>query len=165
MTETIVPSQALAFREAMSLLASAVTIVTTDGPNGRHGFTVSAVSSVSDSPPTLLVCVNRNASSHPHLLAHGKLAVNVLSSAHDALSGVFASSKFDMETRFASGRWTVGETGLPILEDALATLECRVTETADVGSHTVIFAEVEQIVVPGHDARGLVWFRRGYVSV
>ncbi|WP_369346025.1 flavin reductase family protein [Asaia platycodi] len=66
------------FRDAMARLASAVTIITTDGENGRHGFTASAVCSVSDDPATLLVCVNRTASSHAHLVRHGLLAINIL---------------------------------------------------------------------------------------
>lgn len=69
------------FRNAMAMLGSAVTIVTTDGPAGRFGFTASAVCSVTDSPPTLLVCVNRASANHEHFKTNGVLCVNVLTGA------------------------------------------------------------------------------------
>lgn len=154
-----------AFRDAMSLLASAVTIITTDGPNGRHGFTASAVSSVSDAPPTLLVCVNRNTSAHPHLIAHGKLAINILAHNHDTLSTRFATSGLDMDARFAEGAWRRGAGGLSILADALVALECRIAEITEVATHTVIFAEVETMDLRPEAGRGLVWFRRRYAAL
>lgn len=168
MTATASPgsvSHAASFRDAMSLLASAVTIVTTDGPNGRHGFTASAVSSVSDAPPTVLVCVNRSSSAHPHLLAHGRLAINILTDGHDELSNRFATSSFDMETRFSDGAWEEGAGGLPILADALVALECRISEVIEVATHTVIFAEVENVDLRPDAGRSLVWFRRRYAAL
>ncbi len=66
-------SEQQAFRDAMSRLGAAVNIVTTDGPAGMAGFTASAVCSVTDSPPTLLVCLNRNASVWPVFQANGQL--------------------------------------------------------------------------------------------
>ncbi|MDG6094339.1 flavin reductase [Acetobacter sp. AN02] len=153
------------FRDAMSLLASAVTIITTDGPNGRHGFTASAVSSVSDTPPTILVCVNRTSSSHAHLFAHGRLAVNILSDSHDTLSGRFATSRLSMDERFSEGDWKRGAGGLPVLGDALASLECRIADIAEVGTHTVIFGEVETINLQPGSGKALVWFRRQYAAL
>ncbi|EOC0465833.1 flavin reductase, partial [Cronobacter sakazakii] len=97
-------SEQQAFRDAMSRLGAAVNIVTTDGPAGMAGFTASAVCSVTDSPPTLLVCLNRNASVWPVFQANGQLCVNTLAAGHEALSGLFGG-KTPMEERFAAARW------------------------------------------------------------
>ena len=78
----------LIFKDAMARLATAVHIVTTDGDTGRHGFTASAVCSVTDSPPSLLVCMNANARSYEHFIANQILAVNTLSAEQAHLSGV-----------------------------------------------------------------------------
>ncbi len=67
-----------AYREAMARLAGAVHLVTTDGPGGRAGFTATAVCSVSDAPPTLLVCINRDSSAYPAFDRNGRLCVNLL---------------------------------------------------------------------------------------
>lgn len=160
---TISP-QAQIFREAMARLASAVTIITTDGDDGRYGFTASAVSSVTDTPPTLLVCVNRQTKTHPVLLHNGKFAVNVLSDGHEPLSNHFATSSVSMSERFSSGTWHRGEYNQPILEDALVSLECKVSEIQDVGTHTVIFGEVLSVQLHPSKTQSLLWVRRGYIS-
>ncbi len=92
------------FRNAMSLLSSAVSVVTTAGMSGRYGFTASAVCSVTDTPPTLLVCMNQSADSHAHFLKNKILSVNVLGAQHEQLSTVFAS-KLSPEERFQHGQW------------------------------------------------------------
>ncbi|HCK30588.1 MAG TPA: flavin reductase, partial [Acinetobacter ursingii] len=87
------------FRNAMSLLSSAVSVVTTAGASGRYGFTASAVCSVTDTPPTLLVCMNQASSSHAHFLENKILTVNVLGADHQHISQAF-SSKLSPEQRF-----------------------------------------------------------------
>jgi len=150
------------FRDAMARLASAVTIITTDGENGRHGFTASAVCSVSDDPATLLVCVNRSASTHAHLVRHGMLAINILTHDQEALSSLFGSSRIEMDTRFAAGNWRQGELGMPLLEGALVTLECRISLTQEIGTHSVFFVEPLCAEFNRDEASGLVWFDRAY---
>ncbi|HBT57810.1 MAG TPA: FMN reductase, partial [Pseudomonas sp.] len=78
-----------AFRNAMSVLASAVNVVTTDGPAGRAGFTATAVCSVSDEPPSLLVCLNRSASVYDIFQTNDHLCVNTLTCDQQALSNLF----------------------------------------------------------------------------
>ncbi|GAB6854500.1 flavin reductase family protein [Asaia astilbis] len=150
------------FRDAMARLASAVTIITTDGENGRHGFTASAVCSVSDDPATLLVCVNRSASTHAHLVTHGLLAINILAHEQEALSSLFGSSRYDMEARFNAGTWRKGEIGMPILEGALVSLECRISLTQEIGTHSVFFVEPLCAEFTRQETSGLVWFDRAY---
>ncbi|WP_425270653.1 flavin reductase [Pantoea wallisii] len=92
------------FRNAMASLGAAVNIITTDGPAGRAGFTATAVCSVTDAPPTLLVCLNRNASVWPLFRTNGVLCVNTLAAGQEALSTLFGG-KTAMDERFAAGDW------------------------------------------------------------
>jgi flavin reductase len=148
------------FRDAMSRLGAAVHLITTDGPAGRHGFTASAVCSVTDGPPTLLVCINRASNSYSHFENNGILCVNVLAARHQVLSGRFAS-KANAAERFTEGRWTRLGTGAPVLEDAAAALDCRIAQITTVGTHGVFFCEVQDIVL-GAAPEGLIYFNRAY---
>ncbi|MCP9318201.1 flavin reductase [Acetobacter persici] len=148
------------FREAMSHVGSAVSIITTDGKAGRAGMTVSAVCSVTDSPPTLLVCINRSSRSHDIFLRNGVLCVNILNAAHQELSGLFAS-KADQETRFLQAVWHRRVTGAPALEDAIVSFDCRIESITDIGTHSVIFSAIQDIEIR-HGSPALVYFRRGY---
>lgn len=127
------------FRNAMSLLTSAVNVVTTAGASGRHGFTASAVCSVTDTPPTLLVCMNTASRSHAHFIENETLTVNVLGAQHQHISNVF-SSKLTSEERFKHGTWTKLKTGAPVLEDALVSFDCQIEQIQEVGTHTILFA-------------------------
>ena len=89
------------FRDAMARVGAAVNIITTDGPAGRAGFTASAVCSVTDTPPTLLVCLNRSASVWPVFSEHHTLCVNTLAAGQEALSTLFGG-KTAMDERFAA---------------------------------------------------------------
>ncbi|MEX0550001.1 flavin reductase [Raoultella ornithinolytica] len=149
------------FRNAMAQLGSAITIITTDGPAGRFGFTASAVCSVTDSPPTLLVCMNRSSFAHSKFKENGVLCVNVLSARHQALSAVFANSQLRSEERFQHEQWLALETGSPALISAVASVDCTISASHEVGSHSVFYCEVRQIRQdqPGD---GLVWFNRRF---
>lgn len=148
------------YRNAMSRLGAAVNIITTDGVAGRAGFTASAVCSVTDEPPTLLVCLNRTASVYPAFEANGVLCVNVLAPGHQELSGVFGG-KTPMDTRFAAAHWHRGLTGSPVLEGAAVSFDCRVVRSTSVGTHDVLFCEAVAITL-GDTAHGLVYFDRRY---
>lgn len=149
------------YRDAMSRLGAAVNLITTDGPAGRHGLTASAVCSVTDQPPTLLVCINRASGAYRRYLDNGVLCVNVLAGRHQALSSRFASRDLSQEARFADANWTCLSTGAPVLEDAAVGLDCRIARMTDVGTHGVFFCEVEDIRL-GEDAGGLIYFDRNY---
>ncbi len=149
------------YREAMARLGAAVNIITTDGPAGRHGFTASAVCSVTDDPATLLVCMNRNASSSGQFRDNAVLAVNVLTGLHQDISALFAGRSKDMMERFAAGGWHVLKTGAPLLDDASVGFDCRITEIKDVGTHSVLFCEVEEVITRG-EPEALIYFQRKY---
>ncbi|ATE62044.1 flavin reductase [Thauera sinica] len=153
-----------AFRDGMAMLASAVTVVTSGGPQGLAGFTATAVSSVTDQPPTLLVCMNRNSYAHPLFTGNGALCVNVLAAGQQSVSGLFADRNVTMDERFARVAWGALETGSPALDEALVSFDCRIVQTAEFGSHSVFFCEVEAIR-HGAARDGLVYFDRNYHGV
>ncbi|WP_281701131.1 flavin reductase [Acetobacter malorum] len=156
------PVDALVFREGMSRLPSGITLITTGGPAGLHGFTATAVCSVSDAPPTLLVCVNRNTSAHDHILSHQCLAVNVLAEGQEHLCSAFSSRKYTMAERFALARWENGITGAPLLEGAVVSFECRVSRVIDTPTHSIVIATVGHIQWDDTAESGLVWFQKAF---
>lgn len=149
------------FREGMSRLGAAVNLITSDGPAGKHGLTASAVCSVTDHPPTLLVCVNKNAYAHDKFVENGVLAVNVLAAEHQELSGHFARYVEGVD-RFSYGEWATAETGAPILTDANVAFDCRIVGRQEQGTHSVFFCEVEAVRLSKTARHGLVWFSRDY---
>ena len=148
------------YRDAMARLGAAVNVVTTAGPQGRAGFTASAVCSVTDDPPTLQVCMNRGSDRNAVFKANGVLCVNTLSAGQQELSETFAGAP-EMDTRFAAGTWYCLETGAPVLQGAVVSFDCRIAEITEVGTHSVFFCEVEAIRTGSiHD--GLIYFGRSY---
>lgn len=159
--------EAIDFRNAMSLLATAVNVITTKGVSGVHGFTASAVCSVTDTPPTLLVCMNQAARSHDYFIQNKILSVNVLGAQHEAISNTFAS-KLNSEERFEYGSWTELATGAPILEEALVSFDCEIEDIQQVGTHSVFMCRVVAIKhAEPQDAtdEGLIYFNRNYHQV
>ena len=156
--------EATDFRNAMSLLTTAVNVITTSGETGMHGFTASAVCSVTDTPPMLLVCMNQSSRSHAHFVENKVLAVNVLSTQHEQLSNAFASSKFSSEERFNLGEWSALETGSPILQDALVSFDCEIQDIQQVGTHSIFMCRVLQVQQSDQE-ESLVYFNRAYHQV
>ncbi|NYS42706.1 pyrimidine utilization flavin reductase protein F [Pseudomonas syringae pv. actinidiae] len=156
----VAPVSQLAFRDAMSSLAAAVNVITTDGQSGRAGFTATAVCSVTDQPPTLLVCINRSASVYETFIGNGTLCVNTLCNSQQALSNLFGG-KTSQEERFAAGHWESGVTGAPLLEGAKLALDCKVTQSVSVGTHDILFCQV--VDIRHQDASdALLYFGRQY---
>ncbi|MCD2175756.1 NADH-dependent FMN reductase RutF [Rhizobium sp. C4] len=151
------------FRDAMSKMGAAVNIVTSDGPAGKVGFAATAVCSVTDTPPTLLVCLNRSASVFNAVMENRALCVNVLASSHDRLSNLFGG-KTPVEERFAAASWHRGVSGAPVLDDAVVSFDCMVADSMDVGTHRVLFCSVLS-VSNGEGADALIYFQRSYHSV
>jgi flavin reductase len=153
------------FREAMSRLGAAVNIITTRGDEGDTGFTASAVCSVTDSPPTVLVCMNKNNRQHETFKAAGILCVNVLAHEDESLSPVFAGAgNFSMDERFTRATWKRLATGAPVLETAAAALDCKIDQIVEVGTHSVLFCQVQAIHL-GPTKSGLIYHGRTYHRV
>lgn len=153
------------FRTAMSKLGAAVSVVTSDGPAGCCGTTVTAVSSVTDTPATLLVCINRNSWSNRALRENGVLCVNVLSWTQEDVARVFAGmTNIAPEARLDSVAYHRLVTGAPALNEALVSFDCQIMEAVEVGTHTIFLAEVRHIRI-GDSQQGLMYFNRRYISV
>ena len=149
------------FRAALGRFVSGVTVVTTMSDDNRPaGITVSAFSSVSLEPPLVLVCIDKRASLHNHLSEGRHFAVNILADHQEGISKRFASRN---ENRFEGGVYRCGLQGAPLLEGALAYIECRVVHVYPGGDHTIIVGEVESTSVA--DQKPLAYFRGNYGSL
>lgn len=150
------------FRSVLGRFASGVSIVTArDDAGDDHGMTVSAFASVSLDPPLVLVCIDHTASMHDLLLEHPRFGISVLSSEQEAYSRRFAT---DPDTgRFDGIAYTRGDSGVVLLDESLAHLECKVVQHHDAGDHTIFIAEVER-AEPRH-GRPLLYYRGGYAQL
>lgn len=152
------------FLEAMSRVASTVSVVTTNGPAGRAGITVSSLVSVSadSSLPVLLVCIHKSSAAAPIILENGVLCANVLRADQSQIADVFAGRVNPARAdKFAHADWATEVSGPPRLIDPLAAFDCRITHSEPVGLHHVIFAEVRNTQIGGHD-QPLIYANRVY---
>lgn len=150
------------YRDGMARFAAHVNIVTTDGPAGCAGFSASAVCSVTDDPPTLLVCQNRFSPLHSIFKENGVFCVNTLAADQQGLSEQFAHrAGIPMEERFASPLWEKFATGAPALRDALVCFDCRLAQVLEVGTHSVLFGAVQDIRVSSRPS-ALLYVYRSY---
>jgi len=130
------------FKLGMRRLAAGVSLITTRDAQGRpHGMVATSVTSVCITPPSLLTCINKTASSHDALASAGIFCVNLLAEGDDEVAMRYSSSRL-REMRFGEGTWGSLETGSPVLDGAIASFDCRVTSTVEASSHTIFIGEV-----------------------
>ncbi|MBI2216161.1 MAG: flavin reductase family protein [Candidatus Rokubacteria bacterium] len=146
------------FRHVLSHFASGVTVVTTTDTDGRPtGLTASAFTSVSLEPPLVLVCVDHKSQTYPALLERGRFAVNILAADQQDVSRRFASTRLD---KFDTVPHHVGDLGLPLIDGALARLECTTVSTHVEGDHTIFVGAVERAGAGAGDP--LLYYRGRY---
>lgn len=151
-----------AYRDAMARFAGAVHVVTTDGAAGRRGTTIIAACSVSDTPPMVLACLNRENPANELFVKNGHFALNTLAGKHEPLSVAFSGvTGLSQDERFALGEWDVIATGSPTLKDALAVFDCELVETKDMATHRILFGRVAGLRIGG-DTRPLLYHERSY---
>ena len=151
------------FRSVLGRFASGVTIVTArDADGGDHGMTVSAFCSLSLSPSLVIVCIDHDASMHELLLSRPVIGINVLSAEQETYSRRFAA---DEDDRFDGIAYTRGESGVVLLEDALAHMECRILRHHEGGDHTIFVAEIDRAEAPATDGQPLLYYRGGYAQL
>lgn len=154
------------FLAAMRKSASTVTIVATDGPAGRAGITVSAMTSVSaDTPqPTLLACIHHESPAALRIHANRVFCVNVLRDDQAHLSDIFAGRrKQTVPDRFAAASWLPAPSGAPRLQDALMAFDCSLASCHRIGAHDVFFGAVGEIFIADKGAP-LLYINRAYSS-
>lgn len=154
-----------AFRDAMAQFSSAVSVLTTNGSAGRSGITATSVCSVTDEPPTLLVCINRNSATNAIFKTNEHLCVNVLNGEQEEIARHFAGmTNVPMQERFSGDIWHSGHHDLPVLKHCLATLEGRISQIVEVGTHSIYLVELNGIAV-AQSGDALVYFNRQFHRV
>lgn len=150
------------YREAMSRFAGAVHVVTTDGPHGRRGATVIAACSVSDDPPTILVCLNRVKRENDCFADNGVFALNTLAPAQKPLADAFSGlTGLTQDQRFALAEWEPVSSGAPVLAGALASFDCHLVDARDFATHRILLGKVTGIRIGDVD-EPLIYYRRAY---
>lgn len=148
------------FKNALKLWASGVTVVTAKTEVfGLKGMTATSFSSVSLEPPQILVCINKTADTGDAVLDAQSFAINILTADQQDLSNQFAGGA-SQEERFANVNWHSGETGSPIFDDALVSMECIVVQQVSAGTHWVVIGEVQQINCRGGNP--LLYYNSAY---
>ncbi len=132
------------FRQSMRRLASAVSIVACESDGEWFGLSATSVTSLSMEPPSLLVCLNSTASLTPMMIEGKSFSVNLLDRRHQHVSNVFGSSSLRAE-RFRDGGWELSERGVPVMAEAVASVECDVGRLIEYGSHIIVIGEVRHV--------------------
>lgn len=149
------------FRSVMGRFASGVTIVTALGEDGEDvGMTVSAFCSLSLEPPLILFCVDEAASTYATLSKAPEVIVNILSEKQESLARRFSGPH---ASRFTGIGFSRGTSGIAILDDVLAYLECRRVATHQGGDHCIFVGEVE--LASAREGRPLLYYRGGYAQL
>ena len=146
------------FKLAMSHFASGVTVVTTEHEGTPYGMTVASFASLSLHPPLVLISIEKTVKSHDAIAGAGRFGVSILGSDQGEISGRFASKK--IENKFEGVSVRRGELGVPLLDGAICTLECRITDQLPGGDHTIFVGEV--VDAQTSEGAPLVYFRSGY---
>ena len=132
------------FRSGMQMLAASVHIITSADDTGKSGLTATAVCSLSDAPPSLLVSVNRSSRTHDFILRSGKLAVNILSDTQSTLSNHFGASGVDDSQFRTEDGWSTAQNGMPILQSSAAWFSCSVYQSMTTSTHSVFDAHITE---------------------
>lgn len=154
---------AVSMKLGMRRLASGVCVLSTSLPNNqRFAMTVSSVTSVSDSPASLLVCINQQVSQQGHLATKGsQFAINVLSVDHKDVSNLCAGRE-PTRDRFEVGDWQEDETGLPVLGDAEAVFICQTDHVTTYGTHKIVIGAIHKVIVNGAEVNPLLYADGSY---
>jgi flavin reductase len=146
--ESVATIDAKDFREAMSHIPMAVHIVTTNGPFGLAGLTATAVTSVSDSPATMLVCINLKSRTFEHIEKNGVFCINTLGAEHQDLADIFAGrTDLTGRERFKPELWSTLKTGAPYLTSARIAFDCEIENVKSVGTHAIVVGSVKDITL------------------
>ena len=159
------PADDATFRSSMRLLAGGVTIVASAFEGKRSGLTATAVCSLALAPPRILASINVQGHTYQIATRSRCMSVNLLAKDHVQLAERFAAKRAAVEEdRFVYGEWKERVTGAPVLADALAALDCRVTEIIPLDTHAILIGVVEDVLF-GPRRPPLIHFEAGFTSV
>jgi len=158
------------YREALARFATGVTVVTTiesinDGVQ-PWGTTVNSFTGISLDPPLVLVSIGRERSIHPIIERTGRFGVNILGEDSQQLSDCFAGAPSPLpRSAFCNADYLLGESGLPVLDQAIAYLACEVDRIIEAGDHTIYLGQVIETGCRDEVGWPLLYFRRRYLSI
>lgn len=153
------------FRTAMRQLAATVNIITAGEGDLRRGLTATAVCSMSITPPSMLVCVNRFGEAHKAITTAGSFCVNILADRQREVALRFAGQIGDMgEDKFAPYGWTRLATGAPALDLAMANLDCEIASVSETESHSIFIGNVKAIRF-GPETSPLLHYNRNFFTL
>ncbi|MDQ2065262.1 flavin reductase family protein [Xinfangfangia sp. CPCC 101601] len=153
-----------AFVEGMSRAATFVAVVTTDGPGGRAGVTISSLTSVSadGDQPSLLACIHHLSPAAAAIMKNRAFTANLLAEDQQPLSDLFAGrGGEDRGARFDRVNWQPGALGQPLLQGATVTFECRLATSLLWESHHIMVGRVAQVTL-AETPHALLYGQRGY---
>lgn len=160
------PVDAAEFRAALGRFATGITVITTCVRGEDHAMTANAFTSVSLDPPIVLMCVEKVARFHQAVLEAGVWGVSVLAEGGGELSRWFALRGRPLHRQFDGVGVTRGPaTGVPLLADALSTVEARTRSVHDGGDHLVVLGDALSVAVPAPQGRPLVYWSGGYHGI
>ncbi|PPK43051.1 resorcinol 4-hydroxylase reductase subunit [Trinickia symbiotica] len=154
------PPVGTSFRAAMRRIASTVTIITASDGHRRHGMTMTAVSSLSMEPPSMIICVNQSTFLHDILMSARHFCVNVLTHDQAEVSKAFSGAS-SPEERFSVGEWLTHGSGTHYLSNAQANIVCRKHAAIPFGTHTIFIGSADDVML-GDDARPLLYRNAAY---
>ncbi|MEH2587575.1 flavin reductase family protein [Bradyrhizobium sp. AZCC 1721] len=153
------------FRQAMRRLTGGVSVITAGIGWDISGMTVTSVSSLSVDPPALIVSINREASSWPLMRRYGFFGVNILTSDQIDIADRFTGKGGLKGTeRFGGAHWTTRVSGVPLLTDALAAIDCEVEDMVERHSHAIVIGRVLDVAVSTRTA-ALAYWQGQYVAI
>jgi len=153
------------FRAAMRQLTGGVSVVTAGCGEDISGMTLTSVSSLSVDPPALIVSINRSASSWPLMKRYGFFGVNLLTSDQIHIAERFeGKGGLKGAARFAGSRWITRASGVPLLDGALAAIDCDVEEAIERQSHAIVIGRVLHVEVSARRA-ALAYWQGDYVVI
>ncbi|KKB61179.1 flavin oxidoreductase [Robbsia andropogonis] len=154
---------AAVFRDAMARFTTSISAVTTTDGTSPAGVLATSVCSLSAAPPTILACINKEASVHDTIVRCGVFAVNLLSDRQRHIAERFISESGS--ARFDPSTWRAGPGGVPMLAESVASLACRLLALHEGYSHSILVGEiVDTILDDALDGSPLLWHRRGFSS-
>jgi len=150
------------FRDALGRFASGVTVITVERAQAEvHGMTANAFCSVSLRPPLVLVCIDHLAETYLHIRERRQFGVSVLKAEQEALSEFFADPERNHDAAYRLGvQYRPMRSGTPVLQNALANLDCSVVHDYEGGDHTIFVGEVREVIVS--EGAPLLYFRGRY---
>lgn len=152
----VLPGDAESLKAALRSLAGGVSIITTGEGDLRTGATVTSATALSVDPPRMLVALNRTSSTWPVLQQTGFFGVNIVGAEHETLANQFAGvGGLKGSDRYNGHEWTSLATGAALLEDAVASIDCRIEEAIERHSHVIVIGAVHGVRLKG--GRSLVY--------